>query len=438
MLALMLVGSMAVGVDSLAQGRRGGFGGNRSQSTTQQSSRSSSASRSSATQSKSSNSGKQYESRGVAQSKSNYSTPQRTTNAGSAQRRSTPPVSRSSQNANRPHYSTPANSVSREQHSAPVQQRQATTNRGNGNNRPNVGNNNGNRPNVGNRPNNGNDRPNVGNKPNNGNDRPNVGNRPNNGNDRPNVGNRPNNGNDRPNVGNRPNNGNNRPNVGNRPHNGNHRGDRDYGKDYDGRRPGYHTPNHSNPRGYKNHFNDRFHDHYRHNDWSWSRPCPPPHRPWRPTPWRVYRPIVPSGWVWYHSAPRIYRVLGLQFGTVFTVSINHLFTYGYNIDGYYDNVIYLRDVPMLNYNWSNVMLNYAPGGGFASAMFSNSFAARDLNMFNRLYSTLCSTYGSPVEAHTNSYEGTVSWWGGNGEGFVTLNYYTDSAGRFYTNLTIGN
>ncbi|MBS7372715.1 MAG: hypothetical protein KIG57_01365, partial [Muribaculaceae bacterium] len=359
----------------------------------------SSASRSSATQSKSSNSGKQYESRGVAQSKSNYSTPQRTTNAGSAQRRSTPPVSRSSQNANRPHYSTPANSVSREQHSAPVQQRQATTNRGNGNNRPNVGNNNGNRPNVGNRPNNGNDRPNVGN---------------------------------------RPNNGNNRPNVGNRPHNGNHRGDRDYGKDYDGRRPGYHTPNHSNPRGYKNHFNDRFHDHYRHNDWSWSRPCPPPHRPWRPTPWRVYRPIVPSGWVWYHSAPRIYRVLGLQFGTVFTVSINHLFTYGYNIDGYYDNVIYLRDVPMLNYNWSNVMLNYAPGGGFASAMFSNSFAARDLNMFNRLYSTLCSTYGSPVEAHTNSYEGTVSWWGGNGEGFVTLNYYTDSAGRFYTNLTIGN
>ena len=149
-------------------------------------------------------------------------------------------------------------------------------------------------------------------------------------------------------------------------------------------------------------------------------------------------PIVPSGWVWYHSAPRIYRVLGLQFGTVFTVSINHLFTYGYNIDGYYDNVIYLRDVPMLNYNWSNVMLNYAPGGGFASAMFSNSFAARDLNMFNRLYSTLCSTYGSPVEAHTNSYEGTVSWWGGNGEGFVTLNYYTDSAGRFYTNLTIGN
>ncbi len=131
-------------------------------------------------------------------------------------------------------------------------------------------------------------------------------------------------------------------------------------------------------------------------------------------------------------------MLGIQFGTVFTVSINHLFTYGYNIDGYCDNVIYLRDVPMLNYSWPNVMLNYAPGGGLATAMFSNSFAARDLAMFDRLYATLCETYGSPVEANTTPYEGTVSWWGHQGEGYVTLNYYTDANGRFYTNLTIGN
>lgn len=220
---------------------------------------------------------------------------------------------------------------------------------------------------------------------------------------------------------------------------GNHySGHRDYGKDYDGRRPGYHNPHHSNPRGYDNQFNRRYHDYYRHNSWSWSHPCRPPYRPWRPTPWVVHRPVVPAGWVWYSSAPRIYRVLGIQFGTVFSVSINHLFTYGYNIDGYYDNVIYLRDVPMLNYSWPNVMLNYAPGGGLASAMFSNSFAFRDLAMYNRLYNTLCGTYGSPVDARTTPYEGTVSWWGGEGQGYVTLTYYTDQNGRFYTNLTIGN
>lgn len=247
---------------------------------------------------------------------------------------------------------------------------------------------------------------------------------------------------DRPNGNNNGNNGNHYGNDrGDRPNGnyGNHySGHRDYGRDYDGRRPGYHNPHHSNPRGYDNQFNRRYHDYYRHNSWSWSHPCRPPYRPWRPTPWVVHRPVVPAGWVWYSSAPRIYRVLGIQFGTVFSVSINHLFTYGYNIDGYYDNVIYLRDVPMLNYSWPNVMLNYAPGGGLASAMFSNSFAFRDLAMYNRLYNTLCGTYGSPVDARTTPYEGTVSWWGGEGQGYVTLTYYTDQNGRFYTNLTIGN
>ncbi len=218
----------------------------------------------------------------------------------------------------------------------------------------------------------------------------------------------------------------------------NNRGNRDYGRDYDGRRPGYHRPQHGNPRGFDNQFNRRYHDYYRHNSWSWSHPCRPPYRPWRPAPWVAHRPIIPVGWTWYHAAPRIYRVLGLQFGTVFSVSLNHLFTYGYNIDGYYDNVIYLRDVPMLNFSWPNVMLTYASGGGLATAMFSNSFATRDLGMYNRLYSTLCGTYGSPVEARTTPYEGTVSWWGGEGQGYVTLNYYTDQNGRFYTNLTVGN
>ena len=247
---------------------------------------------------------------------------------------------------------------------------------------------------------------------------------------------------DRPNGNNYGNNGNHYGNDrGDRPngnYGNNYSGHRDYGRDYDGRRPGFHNPHHSNPRGYDNQFNRRYHDYYRHNSWSWSHPCRPPYRPWRPTPWVVHRPVVPAGWVWYSSAPRIYRVLGIQFGTVFSVSINHLFTYGYNIDGYCDNVIYLRDVPMLNYSWPNVMLNYAPGGGLASAMFSNSFAFRDLAMYNRLYNTLCGTYGSPVDARTTPYEGTVSWWGGEGQGYVTLTYYTDQNGRFYTNLTIGN
>ena len=410
-LSLMLIVGMAVSVNSFAQGRRGGFGGTRQSPSVQQSRATTSERRSTAPQSRSS-----YGRSNVTQGRST-ATPQRyeraaSSSAGrtavqaqratprSAERTTTP--SKRSDNTTPPRYNAGPTQDYRQQNVGTVQQRPgygtATP--------PKRSDNSGVQSGVGNRHNGNHNRD----------DRPNGNNYGNNGNHY---------GNDR---GDRPNG-----NYGNH-----YSGHRDYGRDYDGRRPGYHNPHHSNPRGYDNQFNRRYHDYYRHNSWSWSHPCRPPYRPWRPTPWVVHRPVVPAGWVWYSSAPRIYRVLGIQFGTVFSVSINHLFTYGYNIDGYYDNVIYLRDVPMLNYSWPNVMLNYAPGGGLASAMFSNSFAFRDLAMYNRLYNTLCGTYGSPVDARTTPYEGTVSWWGGEGQGYVTLTYYTDQNGRFYTNLTIGN
>ena len=410
-LSLMLIGGMAVSVNSFAQGRRGGFGGTRQSPSVQQSRATTSERRSTAPQSRSS-----YGRSNVTQGRST-ATPQRyeraaSSSAGrtavqaqratprSAERTTTP--SKRSDNTTPPRYNAGPTQDYRQQSVGTVQQRP-----GYGTvTPPKRSDNSGVQSGVGNRYNGNHNRG----------DRPNGNNYGNNGNHY---------GNDR---GDRPND-----NYGNH-----YSGHRDYGRDYDGRRPGYHNPHHSNPRGYDNQFNRRYHDYYRHNSWSWNHPCRPPYRPWRPTPWVVHRPVVPAGWVWYSSAPRIYRVLGIQFGTVFSVSINHLFTYGYNIDGYYDNVIYLRDVPMLNYSWPNVMLNYAPGGGLASAMFSNSFAFRDLAMYNRLYNTLCGTYGSPVDARTTPYEGTVSWWGGEGQGYVTLTYYTDQNGRFYTNLTIGN
>lgn len=410
-LSLMLIGGMAVSVNSFAQGRRSGFGGTRQSPSVQQSRTATSERRSTAPQNRSS-----YGRSNVTQGRST-ATPQRyeraaSSSAGrtavqaqratprSAERTTTP--SKRSDNTTPPRYNAGPTQDYRQQSVGTVQQRP-----GYGTvTPPKRSDNSGVQSGVGNRYNGNHNRG----------DRPNGNNYGNNGNHY---------GNDR---GDRPNG-----NYGNH-----YSGHRDYGRDYDGRRPGYHNPHHSNPRGYDNQFNRRYHDYYRHNSWSWNHPCRPPYRPWRPTPWVVHRPVVPAGWVWYSSAPRIYRVLGIQFGTVFSVSINHLFTYGYNIDGYYDNVIYLRDVPMLNYSWPNVMLNYAPGGGLASAMFSNSFAFRDLAMYNRLYNTLCGTYGSPVDARTTPYEGTVSWWGGEGQGYVTLTYYTDQNGRFYTNLTIGN
>ena len=426
-LSLMLIGGMAVSVNSFAQGRRGGFGGTRQSPSVQQSRATASESRS-------------YERATATQSRSSYGRPSATQSRSSE--RTTVAPSRTPQGYGRATTSRSTERVTAQpRRYNDVQTQRVTPRSAERNTTPQ-------RYNTGNNANQSVRQQNVGTaqrRPGYGTNTPqkrsdnnafqnDVGNRldetyrpeGNNGrDDRPNGNNGNHYGNDR---GDRPNG-----NYGN-----NYSGHRDYGRDYDGRRPGFHNPHHSNPRGYDNQFNRRYHDYYRHNSWSWSHPCRPPYRPWRPTPWVVHRPVVPAGWVWYSSAPRIYRVLGIQFGTVFSVSINHLFTYGYNIDGYYDNVIYLRDVPMLNYSWPNVMLNYAPGGGLASAMFSNSFAFRDLAMYNRLYNTLCGTYGSPVNARTTPYEGTVSWWGGEGQGYVTLTYYTDQNGRFYTNLTIGN
>ena len=430
-LSLMLIGGMAVSVNSFAQGRRGGFGGTRQSPSVQQS-------RATATERRSN------ERATATQSRSSYGRSSATQSRSS--KRSTVAPSRTPQG-----YGRATTSRSTERMTAhprrynDVQTRRVTPRSAERNTTPQ-------RYNTGNNANQSVRQQNVGTaqrRPGYGATTPQK--RSDNNAFQNGVGNRfdetyrpeGNNGRgDRPNGNNNGNNGNHYGNDrGDRPNGnyGNHySGHRDYGRDYDGRRPGYHNPHHNNPRGYDNQFNRRYHDYYRHNSWSWSHPCRPPYRPWRPTPWVVHRPVVPAGWVWYSSAPRIYRVLGIQFGTVFSVSINHLFTYGYNIDGYYDNVIYLRDVPMLNYSWPNVMLNYAPGGGLASAMFSNSFAFRDLAMYNRLYNTLCGTYGSPVDARTTPYEGTVSWWGGEGQGYVTLTYYTDQNGRFYTNLTIGN
>lgn len=430
-LSLMLIGGMAVSVNSFAQGRRGGFGGNRQSPSVQQS-------RTTATERRSN------ERATATQSRSSYGRSSATQSRSSE--RSTVAPSRTPQGYGRATTSRSTERVTAQpRRYNDVQTRRVTPRSAERNTTPQ-------RYNTGNNANQSVRQQNVGTaqrRPGYGTTTPQK--RSDNNAFQNGVGNRfdetyrpeGNNGRgDRPNGNNYGNNGNHYGNDrGDRPNGnyGNHySGHRDYGRDYDGRRPGYHNPHHSNPRGYDNQFNRRYHDYYRHNSWSWNHPCRPPYRPWRPTPWVVHRPVVPAGWVWYSSAPRIYRVLGIQFGTVFSVSINHLFTYGYNIDGYYDNVIYLRDVPMLNYSWPNVMLNYAPGGGLASAMFSNSFAFRDLAMYNRLYNTLCGTYGSPVDARTTPYEGTVSWWGGEGQGYVTLTYYTDQNGRFYTNLTIGN
>ena len=263
--------------------------------------------------------------------------------------------------------------------------------------RPNNGAGNNSRPNVGNRP--------VNNRPDHG-DRPNVGNRP--GSNRPNPGVRPGNGNnhrpdhgDRPNVGNRP--GNSRPNPGVRP-------------------GGSHRPNHGlRPGGH---------------------PAPrppmirPPHRPHRPVMVRPhYRPVPPPAWRPHRGVPVIRGILGLSFGVAIGTSLDYLYNSGYSVDGYANDIVYLRNVPALNYVWTDAALYYGSRGLDASS-FYYSTSVYDMSRYNSVYSDLVSTYGVPVSVNNAGGMLTSTWFGGN-RGYITLSFGSGSAGRFLTTLTLG-
>ena len=473
----LAVAVIACSASVSAQGRRPGNpgGGNRSSATVQPSHQSSSSSNRSVS------------------SAPTQQRPQvnRSTTSASSQR---PQVNHSTsmprQHNDRPAVTTRSTNERPNVTARPSTDRPNVVNRPGGNNRPqggtiNHGNggNNGNRPNGGNRSgggfnNGGNNRPGGSNLNNGGNNRPDNGgnNRPDNGgnggNHRPdNGGNYGNGGNHRPgNGGNYGNGGNHRPgNGGNYGNGGNHRPGNGgnygnggthrpgYGGSYGNHRPGnngrpgghmnrppqHHGGiNHGGPRPDYNRYRwtssfrprnryDRWYDYYRYNRWSWRAPIAPPHRPWRPRIVWYYRPVIPVGYTYHISAPLITGVLGLEFGTYLDASLNYLYYNGYNIDGYQDNVVYLRDVHLMGYSWPDVMLQYSNDGGMCYAEFATSSTYQDNYRFNNLYNSLCATYGTPI--HNNGY---YSWYGGNGTGFVNLHFTRDN-GRYYTVITFG-
>ena len=238
-------------------------------------------------------------------------------------------------------------------------------------------------------------------------------------------------------------NGNHNGNMGNdRGGRGNDRGGR--GSDRNGRHDndrGHDGGNHhgygpSDRGGHSRPYNYNDHPHRDHFSWShshhnWSRPLPPPPRPYRPAPLRYYRPVIPAHYRPYYGAPVIDRILGLMFGTYYDMSLDYLYTNGYYIDGYQDNIIYLRDVRMLNLLWPDVMLSY-DGGRLANAQFVYATTYRDHARYNRLYHDLSAVYGPPISVES----GMATWFGGNTTGYVTLSMGTDY-GRYYTTLSIG-
>lgn len=161
---------------------------------------------------------------------------------------------------------------------------------------------------------------------------------------------------------------------------------------------------------------DRFFNNYRYNSWSWASPIRPSVRPWRPTTVWVYRPIVTVNISRYSSYPTIGGVLGLAWGTSFGNVLNYLYYSGYYIDGYMDNVVYLTNVSLLNYDWDDVMIQFDGNNRMDYVEFAYWDSSYDTSRYYSLYNYLCSMYGSPVSYNNAMY----SWYGGDGIGFVNL------------------
>lgn len=169
---------------------------------------------------------------------------------------------------------------------------------------------------------------------------------------------------------------------------------------------------------------------------NWSTPVPPPHRNYRPIGRPIPRPVPPHGYHPCHTAPVIHTILGITFGTLYHASLDYLYNKGYEIDGYADNTVYLRNVPEMGYTWPDATIYYDSYGRLASSQFIYSTSFSALGRYDRLYHTLSMTYGSPVSASWNGAHRETIWYGGDARGYVSLEY-DYSGGRYYTILSYG-
>lgn len=166
----------------------------------------------------------------------------------------------------------------------------------------------------------------------------------------------------------------------------------------------------------------------------------PPPRPHR-LPMRAYhRPVPPPAFRPHHGCPVLRGILGLTFGTAFNLSLDYLYRNGFVVDGYINDVVYLRNVSQMSFVWPDVELYYV-SGGFSGSRFSYSTSYYDRTRYNQLYSTFVTQYGAPVnyQAVNNGY---IATWFGYDNGYISLefapSYSSDGHLRYYTTLSFGN
>lgn len=208
-----------------------------------------------------------------------------------------------------------------------------------------------------------------------------------------------------------------------------------------GQRPGNktntpHNINHGNRHNYKpqpphnhRHYGDNHH-----------RPAhvAPPVRPHRPKAHIYHRPMLPPTIVYHSRCPVITTILGIHLGTAFNASLNYLYRNGYIVDGYGNDMIYLRNASQLSLIWPDAILHYGSNGLIGSE-FSYSTSHYDMSRYNQVYSTFVTQYGAPISYNSSGGNITATWWGR--DGYVQLQFSHDYSHngqlRYYTTLSFG-
>lgn len=179
-----------------------------------------------------------------------------------------------------------------------------------------------------------------------------------------------------------------------------------------------------------------------------------PHRPMRPTPpppprrhpahfhhhvpffGSYHRPVPPPRWHYRSGGPVFSTILGVALGTAIGASINALVNNGYTVSSYGNDVIYLSNVPQMNYTWPDAALYYS-NGILTGSQFTYPSPYYDMSRYNNLYNVFTAQYGMPVQTVNQGGIMSATWYGPSNR-FVTLSFNSQYGGNFYTTLSFGN
>lgn len=149
-----------------------------------------------------------------------------------------------------------------------------------------------------------------------------------------------------------------------------------------------------------------------------------------------HRPVPPPRWRYAGVGPAFGTILGVALGTAIGTSINALVNSGYNVSNYGNDVVYLTNVPQMNFYWPDAALYYT-NGVLTGSQFTDYSTFCDTSRYYSLYNAFVSQYGMPVQSSNSGGIMSSTWYGMDGR-YVTISFNSNYTGGYYTTLSFGN